>query len=113
MSVKAVFERLRAGSAAFARTNPAERVAKLRGLQQAVMDHLDEIDAAGEAEINMSGLGQLLPLKEEIGWACAHLETWMQHEEAEPAAGLAGRRGYFRLRQGLRAARALAGGGIG
>lgn len=95
MSVKADFERLRAGAAAFARTTAAERIAKLRKLQQAVMDHLDEIDAAGEAEISMSGLGQLLPLKEEIAFACAHLENWMQREEAGPTAGLAGRRGYI------------------
>lgn len=95
MSVKSSFERLRAGAAQFARTSAAERIAKLQGLQQAVMNHLDEIDAAGEAEISMTGLGQLLPLKEEIAWACAHLEQWMQPEEAGPTPGLMGRRGYI------------------
>lgn len=94
MSVKSTFERLRAGAAEFARTTGAERIAKLQRLQQAVMNHLDEIDAAGEAEINMSGLGQLLPLKEEIAWACANLEQWMKPEQADPAPGLMGRRGY-------------------
>jgi aldehyde dehydrogenase (NAD+) len=95
MSVKKAFERLRAGAPAFARTTAAERIAKLQGLQKAVNDHLDEIDEAGMAEINMSGLGQLLPLKEEIAWVCANLESWMRAAEAGPGPqGLMGRRGY-------------------
>ncbi len=95
MSVKEAFQRLRAGAPKFARTTAAERVAKLQALQKAVNDHLDEIDEAGMAEINMSGLGQLLPLKEEIAWACAHLEQWMKPGEAAAGpSGLMGRRGY-------------------
>jgi aldehyde dehydrogenase (NAD+) len=98
MSVKEAFQRLRAGAPAFARTTAAERIAKLQGLQKAVNDHLDEIHEAGLAEINMSGLGQLLPLKEEIAWFCAHLEEWMKPMEAAPGpSGLMGRRGYVHI----------------
>ena len=93
-SVKAAFERLRAGAPAMARTSAAERIERLNRIWQAVLDNLDEVDAAGTEEINMSGLGQMLPLKEEIAYFAANLENWMKPAEAGTTAGLMGRKGY-------------------
>ncbi|MDX2274548.1 MAG: aldehyde dehydrogenase family protein [Hyphomonadaceae bacterium] len=93
-SVKAAFERLRAGAPKMARTTAAERIAKLNKLWQAVLANLDEIDAAGSEEISMSGLGQMLPMKEEIAFIAANLESWMKPSEAGPTQGLMGRKGY-------------------
>lgn len=93
-SVKAAFERLRAGAPKMARTTAAERIEKLNKLWQVVLANLDEIDAAGSEEISMSGLGQMLPMKEEIAFIAANLEGWMKPTEAAPTSGLMGRKGY-------------------
>jgi aldehyde dehydrogenase (NAD+) len=93
-AVKAAFEKLRAGAPKMARTTAAERIEKINKLWQVVLANLDEIDAAGSEEIAMSGLGQMLPLKEEIAFIAANLESWMKPAEAAPTQGLMGRKGY-------------------
>jgi aldehyde dehydrogenase (NAD+) len=93
-AVKAAFEKLRAGAPKMARTTAAERIEKINKLWQTVLANLDEIDAAGSEEIAMSGLGQMLPLKEEIAFISANLEDWMKATEAATTQGLMGRKGY-------------------
>lgn len=90
----AMFARLQANAAQLARRTAAQRTAKLRALWQAVYDHRHEIAVAGHEELGMNGMFALLPLKDEIAWACDHLEGWMQRRQADDVPALMGRRAY-------------------
>jgi len=93
-SIPGIFARVAAHAPAVARSTAAERIAKLRRLYQAVFDHRAEIGAAGQDELGMNGTFALLPLKDEINWACEHLEGWMQRQSADPVPALMGRQAY-------------------
>ena len=94
--IPGIVARLAANAPAIARTTAAERVAKLKKLYQAVFDHRAEIAEAGFAELGMNGMLHLLPLKDEIDTACAHLAEWMRDEEVESVPSLMGRRAYIK-----------------
>jgi aldehyde dehydrogenase (NAD+) len=94
--IPAIFARLAANAPHVARSTAAERVAKLRRLYQVTFDHRAEIAEAGFDELGMNGMLHLLPLKDEIEFACAHLAEWMQDAPVEPAPALMGRRGYVK-----------------
>jgi aldehyde dehydrogenase (NAD+) len=89
-----IFARAAAHAPVVARSTAADRIAKLRQLYQAVYDHRAEIGAAGLDELGMNGMFALLPLKDEIAWACEHLEVWMQRQPADPVPALMGRQAY-------------------
>jgi aldehyde dehydrogenase (NAD+) len=89
-----IFARAAAHAPVVARSSAADRIAKLRQLYQAVYDHRAEIGAAGLDELGMNGMFALLPLKDEIAWACEHLEVWMQRQPADPVPALMGRQAY-------------------
>ncbi|MEJ0049026.1 MAG: hypothetical protein WDN04_25145 [Rhodospirillales bacterium] len=95
--IPGIVARLAANAPNIARTTAAERVAKLRLLYQVVFDHRAEIAEAGFEELGMNGMLHLLPLKDEIEYVCAHLESWMRDEEVEPVPALMGRRGLYKI----------------
>ena len=92
--ISALFARLAANAPRVARATAADRIAKLRRLYQSVYAHRAEIAQAGLDELGMNGTFALLPLKDEIAWACDHLERWMQHQPAAPVPALMGRQAY-------------------
>jgi aldehyde dehydrogenase (NAD+) len=89
-----VFARLAANAPRIACSTAAERIGKLRRLYQAVFDHRAEIGQAGIDELGMNGTFALLPLKDEIAWACDHLEAWMRRGPVDPVPALMGRQAY-------------------
>ena len=89
-----IFDRLRQRAPLLARTNAAERIAKLRRLQQAVYDLRAEIGAAGTAELGQDGRAQMVPLKAKFDDVAVNLARWMERAEAAPNPALMGRRGY-------------------
>jgi aldehyde dehydrogenase (NAD+) len=89
-----IFARLAANAPRLAASSAAERIARLRRLYQTVFDHRAEIGQAGLDELGMNGTFALLPLKDEIAWACEHLEAWMQRAPAADVPALMGRRAY-------------------
>jgi aldehyde dehydrogenase (NAD+) len=93
-SIPGIFARCLAHAPAVARGTAAERIAKLRRLYQAVFDHRAEIGQAGLDELGMNGMFALLPLKDEINWACDHLEGWMARQPADPVPALMGRKAF-------------------
>ena len=93
-ALPAVFARLKANTLAISRSTAEQRIAKLRKLWQAVYDNRHEIAVAGQEELGMNGMFALLPLKDEVNWACEHLAQWMQRAEAAPVPSLMGRQAY-------------------
>lgn len=91
-----IFAKLAANAANIAATTAEQRVAKLKRLYQVVFDHRGEIAEAGFEEIGMNGMLHLIPLKDEIEWACAHLDKWMRDEKAADVPALMGRRAYVK-----------------
>jgi aldehyde dehydrogenase (NAD+) len=94
--IPGIVARLAANAPHVARSSAAERVAKLRQLYQVTFDHRAEIAQAGFEELGMNGMLHLLPLKDEVEFACAHLAEWMRDEEVPPVPGLMGRRAYVK-----------------
>ncbi|MEM9706121.1 MAG: aldehyde dehydrogenase family protein [Pseudomonadota bacterium] len=89
-----VFKKLRDRAPALAKTSAAERIDKLRRLYAAVYELRHDISHVGKDELGMDGKMHLIPLKPELEYIAANLESWMQREEVEDVPSLQGRKGY-------------------
>ena len=97
--IEATFRKIAAKTPALALTTAAERIDKLKRLMKAVIDAKDAIADVSYRELRTSyvgALGQIIMLKGEIDYVCAHLEQWMKPEAAEPAPGFMGRKAYVK-----------------
>lgn len=97
--IEAIFRRVAAKAPALALTSAAERIDKLKRLLKAVIavkDTLIDVSHRQMHSPDASALGQILMLKGEIDFACAHLEEWMQPEPAAPSPGFQGRKAYIK-----------------
>ena len=97
--IEATFRKIAAKTPALALTTAAERIDKLKRLMKAVIDAKDAIADVSHRELRTSyvgALGQIIMLKGEVDYVCAHLEQWMKPEAAEPAPGFMGRKAYVK-----------------
>src|ERR1700733_12357532 len=97
--IEAIFRQAAAKAPALALTSAAERVAKLKALLKAVVDAKDAVAEVSHRELRTPYIGaiaQILMLKGEIDYTCAHLEEWMKPQDAEPAPGLMRRKAYVK-----------------
>lgn len=91
------FERLRANAPNIARTNAAERIAKLKALYKATYDRRADIDVAAKEELGLdklSNMFSLMMLKSEIDYAVQNLENWMKPKAADDWPTLMGKKAY-------------------
>ena len=98
-AIREQFDRMAAGAPALAQTSAEQRVAKLKGLLQAMLDAREAIIAAGQKELRVHETdidGQLLMVKAEIEFISKNLSSWMAQQPVQGSLMTLGKKSYVR-----------------
>ncbi|MDQ3281026.1 MAG: aldehyde dehydrogenase family protein, partial [Acidobacteriota bacterium] len=98
--IERIYEAQQKNRAAVASTTAAQRIAKLRALERAMLERRDEIRAAMWADYRKPAaevdLSEILPVVSEARHAIRHLRRWMKPERVGSPLTLFGSRSWVR-----------------